>query len=403
MRQKNESLSDYLQRIHKEEIGYYYGSGEEEQNVLIKKYKKFIKDLNYHDDLTDEEEKVFRFFIRTGETLKSFFKKGVGENHALKKLKNLYIGSVMYYEAILYPHYYTEALQLRPKDAQIHIMDSKRLNLVPDELEPESFIKRLDALWGDFLYYYSQVLSAPIADGHSISQAVDDEIVYYNTLFNNYNQPNDEPEGQNIEYYNGQNDNPYKNLYIYCLFRYVSYYLDTKFPAFPIEKFIGVKELKAYKSKISLSLMDIAEAYALIDKTTPDKAYNRIKKQFQKDKLFQSSKNEKGEYVFDNVIEPIAFYEAYRKKNFKVSEDNDRIIRFVYCKLIEFVIDDKFDNIEAIERYQSFFKEAYSKLAKIENISDDKFSTFLEILFLTANRISLRLVAPKQVVDEIGV
>ena len=101
------------------------------------------------------------------------------------------------------------------------------------------------------------------------------------------------------------------------------------------------------------------------------------------------------------MIEPIAFYETYRKKNIVVSEYTNRIIRFVYCKLIEFVIDNKMSNIEAIERYQLFFKEAYSKLAKIEYISDDKFATFLDTIFLTAGRISLRLVAPKDVVDGI--
>lgn len=75
------------------------------------------------------------------------------------------------------------------------------------------------------------------------------------------------------------------------------------------------------------------------------------------------------------------------------------MIYHVYCKLIEFAIDGETDNISAIEKYHSFFDEAYKELIKTVYISDAKFSTFLDILIGTAGRISLRLVAPKEVVD----
>lgn len=399
MRRENENLSDYLLRIHEEELGYEYRSEEVQARVLVRKYKEFIKSLNLHDDMTEEEEKLFREFVRTNETLKSFYKKGSGHSEAAKKLQGLYYFANSYYENELYPRYVKEANCLRPKEAQIHMMDMARLHSVPKGLEPNSFLQHLEEQWDAFMKDYVYVVSSPEIEGHSLSQAVDDEIEYYKYKYNNYNKPSGEFEGTEIEYYNGQNDNPYKNLYIYCLFQYVSYFLATKLPVFSVEKFTGIEALKAYKDKHTLSLRDVAEAYSLIDNTTADKAYERLKKQFQKYDYFEGYKNGIGEYQFHDITEPLAFSETYRKKDTIPSDYTDFMIRYVYCRFISFAIDDKMDNIAALEKYHSFFEEAYKELIKTVYISDAKFSTFLDILIGTAGRISLRLVAPKEVVD----
>lgn len=144
MRRENENLSDYLLRIHEEELGYEYRSEEVQARVLIRKYKEFVKALNLHDDMTDEEEKMFREFIRTNETLKSFYKKGSGQTAATKKLQDLYIRTNEYFKTVLYPHYVEEAKCLRPKEAQIHMMDMARLHSVPKGLEPNSFLQHLE-------------------------------------------------------------------------------------------------------------------------------------------------------------------------------------------------------------------------------------------------------------------
>jgi len=399
MRRENENLSDYLLRIHEEELGYEYRSEEIQARVLIRKYKEFVKTLNLHDDMTDEEEKMFREFIRTNETLKSFYKKGSGQTAATKKLQDLYIHANEYFKTVLYPHYVEEAKCLRPKEAQIHMMDKTRLHSVLQALEPRTFIQNLEKRWSKFMDFYVRILSAPRIEGHSLLQAVDDEIEFYKNKYNNYNKPSGEFEGAEIEYYNGQNDNPYKNLYIYCLFQYVSYFLATKIPVFSVEKFTGVVALKAYKAKHILSLRDVAEAYSLIDNTTVDKAYERLKKQFQKYDYFDGYKNEAGEYQFHDITEPLAFSETYRKKDTIPSNYTDFMIRYVYCRLISFAIDDKMDYIAALEKYHSFFEEAYKELIKTVYISDAKFSTFLDILIGTAGRISLRLLAPKEKVN----
>lgn len=399
MRRENENLSDYLLRIHEEELGYEYRSEEVQARVLVRKYKEFIKVLNLHDDMTEEEEKLFREFVRTNETLKSFYKKGSGHSEAAKKLQGLYYFANSYYENELYPRYVKEANCLRPKEAQIHMMDMARLHSVPKGLEPNSFLQHLEEQWDAFMKDYVYVVSSPEIEGHSLSQAVDDEIEYYKYKYNNYNKPSGEFEGVEIEYYNGQNDNPYKNLYIYCLFQYVSYFLATKLPVFSVEKFTGIEALKAYKDKHTLSLRDVAEAYSLIDNTTADKAYERLKKQFQKYDYFEGYKNGIGEYQFHDITEPLAFSETYRKKDTIPSDYTDFMIRYVYCKLIAFAIDGKIDNISALKKYHSFFEESYMELIKTVYISDAKFSTFLDILIGTAGRISLSLLAPKEKVD----
>ena len=79
MREENENLSDYLLRIYKDELKYEYRSEEVQARVLVRWYKEFVKALNLHDNMLEEEEKLFREFIRTNETLKSFYKKGSGQ------------------------------------------------------------------------------------------------------------------------------------------------------------------------------------------------------------------------------------------------------------------------------------------------------------------------------------
>lgn len=399
MRQETESLSDYLLRIHKEELNYDYGSDEIQATVLVRKYKHFIKTLNFHDDMTEEEEKVFRVFIHENETLKSFYKKSSGQNETAQKLQYLYNLATDYYNTVLYPHYVEEAKCLQPKEAQIHMMDAERLHSVLRGLEPNSFVEHLEKQWDEFLRNYIYVLSTTEIGRISLSQAIDDEIEFYNTKLESYNQTTG--ESSDAYYYNGQNDNPYKNLYIYCLFQYVSYFLATRLPEFSVEKFVGVDALKSYKVQNKLSLRDVAAAYALIDNTTADKAYERIKKQFQKYDFFDRCKNDKGEYLFHDIMEPLAFFETYRKKDTIPSDHTNFMIRRVYCKLIGFAIDDKMDYISALEKYHSFFKGAYKELVKTIYISDAKFITYLDILIGTAGRISLRLIASKEEVDMI--
>jgi len=399
MRQEKETLSDYLLRLHKEELGYEYRSEEIQASVLVRKYKEFIKTLNFHNDMTEEEEKIFREFIHTNKTLKSFFKKGSGQIEAEKKLQDLYIRASNYFETALYPSYVEEAKCYRPKEAQIHMMDMIRLHSISKELEPKAFIQRLEKKWTQFINDYIYILSFPKIDGHSLTQAVEDEIDNYNTKINNYNMQSCEFEDTDIGYYNGQNDNPYKNLYIYCLFQYVSYFLATRLPNFSVDKFTGISALKSYKDKTILSLRDVANAYTFIDKTTVDKAYDRLKKQFQKYDYFDAFKRENGEYQFCDIMEPLAFSETYRKKNNIPSDYTNFLIRHVYSKLIAFAIDGMTDCICAVQKYHIFFENAYKDLVKTEYISDAKFSTYLDILINTAGRISLRLVAPKEMVD----
>lgn len=95
MRRENENLSDYLLRIHEEELGYEYRSEEVQARVLVRKYKEFIKVLNLHDDMTEEEEKLFREFVRTNETLKSFYKKGSGHSKQQKNYKGCIISLIV--------------------------------------------------------------------------------------------------------------------------------------------------------------------------------------------------------------------------------------------------------------------------------------------------------------------
>lgn len=70
MRKDHESLSNYLLRLHKESLGFEYAFNGTRPSPLITKYKDFIKFLNFHEEMTDAEEKVFCEFLKANSTLK---------------------------------------------------------------------------------------------------------------------------------------------------------------------------------------------------------------------------------------------------------------------------------------------------------------------------------------------
>lgn len=348
--------------------------------------------------MTDDEEVVFCEYLKTSKTLKKTFTKSMGKGVAEETLQRLYCQAIEYYNTHLKPNIDVLSELMSPKDVQIHMMDSFRINSVTPDLEPSGFLNRLDELWNDFYENYFRMIATIKIGKHSLKQAVADEISLYKATEEGYNQPTSEYVDADL-YYTGMNDNPYKNLYIYCLFQYVEYFLDAKLPSISKKQFEGLEALKSFIEKESLSLKDLAEAYSLVANKSADKMYNNIKSLFRKNNLCQSCKDKRGRYQFHEITEPLAFFEFYRKKNIAPSEQDNMLIYYVYKELIELAINGQLDEIAALEEYHKFFKSEYVNLLNTVYISDDKFRTFLEILINTAGRISLRLIAPKKEVD----
>ena len=400
MRKDNESLTNYLLRLHNDSLDFKYEFSGTRPSPLINKYKNFIKALNFHEEMTDAEEKVFCEFLKADSTLKKTITKGRGKGAAEETLQRLYRQAIEYYDTNLKPNIDELYELMSSKDVQIHMMDSFRINSVTPDLEPSGFLNRLDELWNDFYECYFRMIATIKIGKHTLRQAVSDEISLYKAMDKGYNQPTSEYVDGDF-YYTGINDNPYKNLYLYCLFQYVEYFLDAKLPSISRKQFEGLEALKPFIEKESFSLREIAKAYALVSKESLDQTYDNFKSLYRKYNWFKSCKNKRGHYQFHDISEPLAFYVFYRKKNVPPSEHDNLLIHYVYKELIELAINGKLDEIAALDEYHRFFKSEYLYLLKTVFISDDKFRTFLEILMNTAGRISLRLISPKEEVDMI--
>ncbi|MDY3215154.1 MAG: hypothetical protein SOW77_07795 [Ruminococcus sp.] len=405
MIQENETQLEYVSRLFFEEYGFYYASKEETNRPLVKKYKNFIAALNLHDPMTDEEEKLYRHFLKFDITLKSFFAKKTGPNEANKKLDELYDAAQQYYENNIEPTVRNEAKRMSPKDAQIHMMDSKRNDSITRTVNMLSFYQELNDKMAYFYANLFRILSTcKMPKTNPLMVAVDDEIKNYKNKLSSYNAvPSDLQETFDSEeiYYVGKNNNPYKNLYIYCFLQFVKYFIDIRIPSITEKQFDNLQLLRKYRTKSVYSLHDIANMYSEISDISKQKAYDRMKKLFQKYHIFESCKDANGRFSFSEIELPLAYYEMYRKKNIEPNNLTDSIIRSVYCPLIAFAIDGDTEKISAMAKYISFIRDEFLNLTKEKNIDDAKYSTFLEMLLNSSARVELRLLASKEEVDSI--
>ena len=254
-----ESKKDYLRRILNIKRG---DAGYSDMDTYIKEYNNFMRTLNYNFIRGGEEEKIFVYFHEHNLTPANIAKKEKGKDQLKNDLKILLKKSNEYYNSVLYPEYYKNAKRMRPQDAKIELSDKERNNnVIGDFNDVEKFICLLDDKWNKFTYYLYMVITLifdkhdflnaqflPIS-GSDFEKALNDEIEYYKEKVNLYYHPFDlDADGDDIEsydevYYIGKNDNPYKNLYIYCMMAYLKNFYEIDIPLIDIEKPFGFENI----------------------------------------------------------------------------------------------------------------------------------------------------------------
>lgn len=379
-----ESKKDYLRRILNINRG---DAGYSDMDTYIKEYNNFMRTLNYNFIRGGEEEKIFVYFHEHNLTPSNIAKKEKGKDQLKNDLKILLKKSNEYYNNVLYPEYYKNAKRMRPQDAQIELSDKKRNNNVIGDLnDVEKFICLLDDKWNKFIYYLYMVIDL-VFDKHDFlneqflpisakdfEKALNDEIAFYKENVNSYYHPFDiDTDGEDMDfehdeqfndiesydevYYIGKNDNPYKNLYIYCMMAYLKNFYEIDIPLIDIEKPFGFENIdkidfNKLMSKKTFSLTDIAEIYSIMSNCDEKKAYEKIKQQFRKS-FYMSRYKCNGEYKFNKLEIPLATYAYYSKKNH--AEPNPILAYYLYF------IDKNYDEFKIIS-YDVILKEWNSKL-----------------------------------------
>lgn len=397
---KKENKKDYLRRILKVHPG---DPRYVEMDTCLREYNKFNNTLNFNGFRGGEEEKVFLYLYEHQLTVASIVAKNKGKEKLLDELRTILSKAVNYYKDVLYPEYHEQAKNLSPKSYQIEMWDKERINSIVGPLaNVDDFVDSLDKRWDEFTNYLYKTIDLVFSREYSgenrpgflkkgcFEDKVNDEIDYYVRQVRQYSQSFEDPEQV---YYIGKNDNPYKNLYLYCLRSYIKNFYIINIPRVEDGKFYDLVHFTGIEAKTVYGLSDIAEMYSKMANCEYNKAYGKIKQQFRKSKFMQQYKND-GKYEFPCPELPLATYVYYSKKNHKEPDfeklfrNYDPLMVYVYAPLLRANMEGETSKLNSYNMFYDFILNEFSNAL---NRTDDAYiTTFLEILLQCPVRLFYR-------------
>lgn len=364
-----------------------------ELNRLEKEYRKFLRCLNYREERGGMIEQMFLELHNNGKTISSLVNKSEGSQYLLNQIRSQFERSESYYHEQLLPKYYKKSCDMDPSEAGIYLDEMERMNRASGELyHPDAFIKSFEISLDQFLEQLYQIISwvcNRAADASVFKQSVDQEIAYFANIKERYKCSGDENG------YDGKNDNPYKNLYTYCLTSYVRDFYILKIPDINESVLPDIKWTGAISMKESYTLQDVANASALITGKNYKKSYECIKSLFQEIDYIQTFKSE-GEYMFPDLYLPIMTYEYFRRKNHKLDPENRTLhseqiyVLYLYTPLLKAKAEGYHVIIEAYQKYRRF---VIDEIISVLRSNDDGYlRVFIhELLIRSVCRLSLRV------------
>ena len=233
----------------------------------------------------------------------------------------------------------------------------------------------------------------------SFADAVDIEIL----KFRRFKYCNYYSYGEGREYiYDGKNENPYKNLYIYSLISYIKYFYVLEIPEITPDIFPDVSIINQFPKKEKYTRRDVARVYAMTYGLNEEKVFENIKKVFQKIKYIQKYK--KGRiYVFPDLLLPMFTYHFFKRHN-QNEDDNDssliskaKLVNNLYYPLFKAKADGRTDIIDAYIKYRQFIIDEFEDMLKY--VDDSYIETLINEIFVKSiNRLSLRIISLNQIV-----
>lgn len=391
-----ETKKEYLRRIlkvTKDDVGY------SEMDTFMKEYNNFIKAFNFDEIRDGEIERIFVDFHSKGITPANLVALKKGKSGLEEQLFYYSQKAKEYFETDIKGKRYKEICKTnRAKDIDIVLTDLERNHSLTGSLKDlDEFLHNLDAQWNNFinnlyavvdLIFSGRYENRPVKS-NEFNQVVEDEISYYRGKVKEYEKTFKEPEF----YYTGKNDNPYKNIFLYCLNSYIRnfYSIDiiTMQPGHEGKLTMAGKP----EQKEKYTLEDVAKAYATMSGETYEKVYGKIKQQFKKSPFMQKKKNGRF-YEFDCIEIPLATYIYYSKKNHSEPDFSeafnayDKFITHFYAPLLRANMYGEYEGLRAFNKYAEFVNAEFKKLTNIVN--DAYLVTWLEELFLTSFRLRFR-------------
>ena len=402
---KTENKKEYLRRILDIKRG---DPGYEEMDTIIKKFNKFMRTLNYKKCEGTPAEEIFIDMHKNGVTVASLVAKGRNREDIIREMEDTLRKANEYYDSVLEPQYKKIAFSSchSVSDMDVDLCDRRRINnVVGSYCSPRTFLNDFDVRWKEANEYLLQTIYLVFSGAYvkkpskwlknnGFDDAVEEEIKYFNKHKDHYNNID---EARKEFYYYGDNDNPYKNLYLYYLNAYMKQYYTFDLPDIKVDKFYSFKCFEGISDKIvadkTYSLRDVAELHSLMSGLPTNRIYENMKKKFAKLKFITPAK-ETGRYVFSDAMLPLATYEYYKKKNHTEIDHGipfwnyDPLMVYVYAPILRAIIEGRKKDLEAYIRYRKFIVSEYNSL--LSKIDDGFQSTFLDMLLGSPVRLKYR-------------
>jgi len=391
-----ESKKEYLRRILKvtrDDAGY------SEMDTFIKEYNNFISAFNFEEIRDGEIEKIFVDFHSKGITPAKLVELQKGKEELKKQLFYYSKKTKEYFETEIKGKRYEEICRCnRLKEIKIELIDLERNHSLTGSLmDLTRFLHQLDEWWSTFMNELYKtvdlIFSGRYEDGlvrsNEFDKIVEEEISYYNKKIKGY----ENLFGQHNVYYIGKNDNPYKNIFLYCLNAYIRNFYPIDIITMKPGQVDKLKKMIKPELKDKYTLKDVATAYSNMSGETYEKAYGKIKQQFRKSPFMQEMKNGRS-YEFDCLEIPLATYINYSKKNHiepefsKPFDTYDRFIVHFFAPLLRANMYGEYKNLRAFNRYAEFMNSEFKRLTN--NVNDAYIYTWTEELFLTSLHLHYR-------------
>ncbi len=391
-----ENKKEYLRRIlniTRDDSGY------SEMDTFMREYNNFIKAFNFEEIRGGEIEKIFIDFHNKGITPARLVELQQGKEDLEKQL--LFYGrkAKQYFETEIKVKYYNEIVKTRsPKDAMIELMDLERNHSLTGSLsDVRSFLENLDKLWINFMNELYSTVDLVFSGNYEVDfirtdefdKVVDEEITFYQKKVSTYEKSFEQSE----IYYVGKNDNPYKNIFLYCMNSYIRNFYPIDIITMQPGIVGKLNRMIMPEKKEKYSLEDVAKAYSDMSGEIYDKAYEKIKKQFRKSPFMQ--KHKKGRYYeFDCIEIPLATYIYYSKKNHiepeysSPFETYDKFIVHYYAPLLRANMCKEYMKLKAFNKYADFVNGEFKKLTK--TVNDAYLDTLSEELLQTSLHLKCR-------------
>lgn len=401
-----ERFKDYLRRILNVKLG---DQEYVEMDTYSKEYNKFIKTLNYKK-MDPAVENIFLYLHNNGITVSKIVKKQKGKIKLLEEMQILYHKQEEYYNNVLKARYIKEAQQnchsWSDVDVEMRWRESVNKLFTDEDMNSaylyDSFLRELDSEWDEFNNYLYKVIELVFSGLYSkerwhklrideFIKVVEEEKNYYYEYLEEYNQSG---KNRKDSYYDGKNDNPYKNLYIYYRNVFIKNYYIIDMPIITNNNFFELKYFDNVEIKEKYSLKDIAETYKYMSGSNDatKKIYNKIKVQFRGLEYIRKYKKD-GVYVFRDMATPLANYVYYRKKNHKKPSFSqfskcDKVIHCVYAPILRTMILGDKNKIKAYITFHDFISTEYNNI--FSKVNEEYQRTSKSILMKCCMRIYFR-------------